>query len=390
MNKINLLVIIVLAAGILVYVPGDVDASGQCYNNGYQQSACGVDIDESGHGGVELCEECFTCGYADGVCPEDYSDGSDEDRDYRMKIDMIHGIGDRHVESPDPETELMHNSGNDACNVISGDCEEVREYNHETEEWGSTSIACEENAVDNLEYEEDNHYKAVCDNVPKTPSCTSCPDPDCTTELSGLVFEEDEEEALEGATIGIGSISNEELDFYETETDEDGKYSFEVPRGNLTFQCGKDQYELQASKELLTRGDNVLDCNLEYAQCTSSCTQPNEYGEEICRASCQGEGGCYYDEAETVGSFEDIDNNKIEYNATEDCDGEVQGDFLRLGRINETHIKGLSCCQEGLETKYEPLFQVGGDVDTLITRSLRRTLDETGEDVSVNIIVFNE
>jgi len=42
------------------------------------QSVCGISPPQSefGFGAVEICGECYSCGVADGVCPEDFSDGT--------------------------------------------------------------------------------------------------------------------------------------------------------------------------------------------------------------------------------------------------------------------------------------------------------------------------
>ncbi len=39
--------------------------------------ACGSTLDSSaGFGAVAICDDCYVCGVADGVCPEDYTDGT--------------------------------------------------------------------------------------------------------------------------------------------------------------------------------------------------------------------------------------------------------------------------------------------------------------------------
>lgn len=69
---ISLLGIIILVT-IVVIVQGDV-GDGVCVDFGNaKETACGFTVDSDyGNGAVELCQDCFACGYADDICPQDF------------------------------------------------------------------------------------------------------------------------------------------------------------------------------------------------------------------------------------------------------------------------------------------------------------------------------
>ncbi len=334
--------------------------------------ACGEGVDVQGHGAVALCEsDCFVCGASDGVCPEDFSDGSTRDG-VEMLIKVP--VDERPVGFTDYQSNFE--TGNEACSETGGTCVEVQE-SPDGDSWGASYNTCD---TPWTFMSDDNYYRAICDDVPVTPSCSICADPDCRTNLRGYAYDINTNEPLENALIGVTSAFNNDVFYLET-SESDGSYDFEVARGQLQFSCGYDKYYPVADQEInLQRGSNTVDCALEGASCTQDCTLPNEFGVDICRSECEGDNNCVYQTTEFEGET---------YDARDICSNRPLGSFQNIGRINNTHTLGVTCCSGSFTTVYNPRFTIDADnVKNLLTREYRRLLD--GEPVTVKIIVYNE
>ncbi len=359
--------ILFFAAFILVLF--HVQAQSGCDPDG--KGYCGVSITQEGYGAVELCEDCFVCGEDDGVCPEDFTSGELLEEVYML---LKPPVGDR----PSGFTNHSYNfeDGNTACQEIGGNCVYIEE-SADDDLWSSSGLDCNSNVDDE---DKDLYYRAVCNDVPRTPSCGYCIDPDCKTTLKGYAYDNATDEPLEGAPVLISTEINPEV-YSSGESDSDGSYEFDSVRGNLNFSCGYDRYyPIQDQPVELQRGSNVVDCALEEAECGPDCTLPNEYGVDICRSDCDGRNGCEYQNT----TFQEED-----YHAVDVCDGVEQGSFEVIGRENSTHVKGVTCCTGEFEYKFSPEFNLNADdVSSLLTREYRRVLDD--EPVTVKIIVYEE
>ena len=347
-------------------------------------SACGFPIENSGHGAVQLCNVFYTCGAADGVCPEDYSDGTLENRSERMEVMMYYGYPDRPDTSSFTDNSLIYNTGLQACEVIGGGCQSIQYSDDYGENWQALgSVSCSTN-IDGNPNVDNVMVKAVCNNVPRTASCSLCPDPDCLTSVRGVVYDVNSSQPLDNAGV-VFTTPTPGID-YSTRTDEEGAFGLNTARGNLTVMCGADGYFPINKDGFFIRGENIIDCPLQEAQCTADCALPNAFGEMICRSDCQGRGGCEYD-TYTTSDFSG-DDTLVTYNASELCDGARQGTFRRVGRINSTHVFGADCCSNGFIEKKVPLFNLDAEnVRNLLTRNYLRLLDD--EPVTLKIIVYD-
>lgn len=339
---------------------------------------------EGGYGAVELCETCFVCGAADGICPEDYSTGQIETRAALTKSLIKVGPQDR------PPGEVFSSStyrtlyltGNNACEAILGECSSI-ESSEDGENWQSTSISCD-TGLSSPSY--NLYYRAQCDNVMRTATCHECPDPDCTASLTGLAYDLSTQSLIQDNEVNVilTPVNNQENHDYLSITTNTGRFSTtEIPRGNMNYQCNANNYNPISGTIRINRGQNVIDCAFEeQAQCTAECTLPDASGFDICRASCDDLNDCGYPEPLTW--------NGNSYNTKELCDGRRVDSFLTFGRHNSTHIAGVTCCTGELDFKFRPQFNLIDDnltdVRNIITRDYSRVLGD--ESVTVRIIVY--
>ncbi len=376
--KVGVFLFVLVAVMLLVIVSPNYaqEGTGAPCNPGSDQSRCGEFISTSGHGAVELCSDCFVCGANDGVCPSRYSDGTITRRNITMKVPFVQGSTQQYT--------ISYSTGNEACDVIAGDCDSVMRR----EQGGSWSAAgsCAQDISSSSE--DQFYYKAVCD-APRTAGCIECPDPDCGTQLRGVTYSTVTGELMGDVRVRVYAPNNDNINtltqsspagFYNSELDSD----FNPVEGRILVSCIAPQYFPLVQEVVLQPGSNIFNCAMERADCTPSCTLPDADGEEVCRADCAGEGGCAYPS---------IDENGYVYSPEEIagmCDGLRSDTFIPLGPDpnDDDYVVGIVCCNQGLESRFMPYFNLrGDDIKNLITRNYRKDLD--GMPVTLKIIVYN-
>ena len=345
-------------------------------------SVCpGNTIYNLGFGAVELCDNCYVCGAADGVCPDDFSDGTILDQnDDRTRVAMKIGVSSR------PQGEifesnnfrLIHSTGNAACASIGASCSSILTKQNTNDAFEpATEISCSD-SVELLNFT--NYYTAQCENVPRRGNCLNCPDPDCGAQVRGLAYDRNTGNLIPGARIVLTSNANTQINNLDLGAiTSSGTYEFDGVRGRLNVQCSYEGYNPISFTKTLTLGTNIIDCPLERAQCTPQCTIPDASGNEICRASCDESNSCGY----LSGEF-----NGMNYNFADICDGRRVDSFVVLGRENSTHVQGVTCCTGALESIYRPQFslQEQNNIRNVLTRDYSRQIEE--EPVTVRIIVY--
>ena len=351
--------------------------SGQVQCTESTDSECGAPITTPGQGAVQLCEDCFVCGILDGVCPEDFASNETETVFERRVVQM------RTDTTPftSYDAPVIYPTGDDACAVIGGACDEVQQNNNG--DWEEApGISCSTN-IGNNGFE----LRAVCTNVPKTAGCYNCPDPDCLTEVRGLLYNsEDPDEGIDDGLIIFKPVNPNSPARFEERTDNLGMYSFnEAPRGRFTYECLKVNYEPYYGEALLIRGQNIIDCPMRPAACEDDpvCSMFDVDDQPVCRAICEGEAGCIFNQTIEV---ERHGQSNITVNASTLCDGRRADSQITVTRHNETHVTAIRCCT-GIPTFIpRPQLQIGGNVTDLVTRDFVRILDD--EQVNVKIIVY--
>ncbi len=343
---------------------------------------CGQHVNTSGYGAVELCDTCFACGAADGVCPSWYSDGLLETNNTKLMVLMK--ISELSRPTVNSTYVVNYPTGDSACASIGGEClrVEYRLNNAETSEqreqpgseWQeSQDITCTR-AVTPVNYPE--AYRAVCENVPRTASCDECPDPDCRTELTGVVYNVRNNQIVGNSLVTVKSDINPAISF--SKTSADGYYTMNATTGNVLVLCAAAGFIPTQKEVYLQPGKNIVDCPMSYAACSDECTLPNENGLNICRANCHQESGCSFQTDPQFGFIGTI------------CEGLESGTFVTLERINTTHVRGVNCCEGSVIIVEKPQFQVLGTelVKNLITKNFRKQLN--GIPVTLKIIVYDK
>jgi hypothetical protein len=339
-------------------------------------SACGTyTISNAGYGAVELCDTCFICGVADGVCPEDFASNETETVAERLRIQMkvdssIKG------NSADSYTTI-YNTGNLACPVLGNEasCTAIETLNSEGN-WVSAGISCS-NSVASLP----GAYRAVCTGVQKTAGCYNCPDPDCTNTIRGTAFDHITGEIIPRARISFIPTNPSSSQRVDVIFNEEGQYETTGLRGSFRVQCVRENYDVFEQEVFLTRGQNIIDCPLREARCNENeCSINNVEGTPICRAFCEGQEGCIYEEPYSQTLEQNV-------NVASLCDGKTANSYVTLGRINETHVEAVQCCNQDPQIIFRPLFNVAdSEVTDLITRDFVKILD--GQQVTVKIIAY--
>lgn len=333
---------------------------------------CGQSVNVTGYGAVELCDTCFACGAADGVCPSYYSDGLNETNSTKSTVLM------KVEESTRPSTTAEYTinfaTGNAACASIGGTCQSVEYSLNGERDWQESQDVTCTRTVTIGNYPE--AYRAVCEGVPRTASCDECPDPDCEVQLKGIAYNQKNKQLVSNAQINIISSNNPAISYSATTTD--GQYSMNVSSGNLVYSCSAAGF-MPTQKEIYLGGQkNIIDCPLNYAACSSDCTLPDPDGQNICRANCHEENGCYFQTDPNYGFMGDT------------CEGVPAGTFITLGRINATHIEGVSCCEGSVQIRESPQFNPMSvsSVKNLITKNYRKELN--GVPVTLKILVYDK
>lgn len=373
-TKISFSILIIFS---IIFILTQINTATAMCNPLSTQSECGVLITTKGHGAVELCNNCFACGADDGVCPAWYSTG---EIGPNMNVTLRLGNADRPSETTNGAT-IAYLTPKDACDQFGaqylGEAYSKVNYAHS---WTSYTLA-ETDIIDST----NRYIKVTCENVPKTPSCNICVDPDCSNKLTGMAYEvldDGNTNIIENAVITIlpqsaaadqtqmrrEAVSNNQ-GFFEVEN----SYS-----GEVRVLCAAAGYVPTTQEVTLKPGNNIIDCKLAEAACTAECTLPSStYGQEVCASECQGRGGCDFGGDYFMNACTNRPINYFYENNTYIDDGVV-------------YVEGISCCKTPA-TKTYPLFNIDdtSDVSNLITRRYSKVLSD-GTSVFLNIIVYNK
>lgn len=357
---------------IIVSLP---QASAAGYN------ACGVDFrnDNTGLGGVEICGIGYPCGVSDGVCPQNYTQGQNEtSKDYyRQPFIRYQTPEGRNVTDTATDQVIPYDDGDEACARIGGTCSGVLRGNHKTGTFNpAPSVGCSSTSG----YDESAYYRADCAGVPKVAGCENCPDPDCQTNVSGYVADENNE-SVGNATVTLSNTNNPGLN-QNSEIDMFGKTNssggFNLPEsvsGYMNVTCTAKRYNEQQFETYVQPGQDTVTCpDLGAAACTTNCTAPDAFGNEVCVAQCDGENGCSMNQ-----TYQRI------------CGGLPPDTERFRKRINETHIQVAQCCTGPFETRYAPLAQIeenSTSIESLEVTDYTRELN--GTPVTVKVVRYTD
>lgn len=299
-NK-NIVPASILVIAILLVIPF---VQGTC--NPTTDLVCGnTPSSPAGFGAVSVCDTCYTCGIADGFCPEDFY----------STISELQG------------------------------------------------------------------------------SCGECPDPDCTANIDGYVFNNAGTGVDAARVYAIynppgGPTSPEELD----KADENGYYEsagvlqsgnavtlyarYVNPYTGMTYQSDEDEYTV------LRGEDHHINFTVELAECNADCTRGTL---PYCDASCDGINGCAYSQQlpNYPKSFliQEANNKhidtRIELNVREFAD--------------RTEYDYFMSCEGSVQTQTRYKVNLGGtadeEIEHLITRSKR--VSYRGEPVDVVFVYWD-
>lgn len=385
-KTITLLIGIALTI-LLSTTAAQAEENGESIEEGYD--ACGFDFrdGEEGFGGVRICGIAYACGQADGVCPESYSSGPDEqDKTIRTQPYVRYGEGYNNpfdnssfksgdnYQNPNSSFNNVHTpfpDGDAACGSRGATCGEMLEVNATGGVEPTTDVDCSDSAetgeagYSNLS----KTYKASCENVPRVAGCERCPDPDCRTNI----------------TVAATDTSNNHVeDATAVFTNENNNHSFQVQTGSSGYietdqaaftgyfnvSCGADFYEGSQTETYVGPGDSKVLCSgMEAVGCREdySCQARNEFRDYVCRSSCP-----------------DCGNDFIEQ-----CEGRSNETYVNMGRYNDTHVEYQRCCTQGSpDYRYSPVANLTtGDISRFQVREIQREMD--GEPVTMNVIVYD-
>lgn len=342
--------------------------------------ACGEIVTENtpGFGAVELCDNCFVCGEADGVCPSLYSDGTIVTKHMVMKVPNAPIPGYTNADA------INYDVGNDACSVIGGTCTSIQQ----STDGASWSSASGLNCAANISGVAPHLYiRAVC-NAPKTASCDECPDPDCNTTLKGVAYDASTNQPMQNVRVRLHAPNNPANIDSSTYTSISGVYDSDEPdflsvTGNLVVTCTHPQFLPHVENVYLQPERNIVNCRMERADCTPECTIPDRDGVYRCSEVCHGVEGCNYPTIDHGGtSYQPEDIAAM-------CDGVKPGTFIPIGThpSDENRVVGVECCNSET-SRFMPRFRLeGDDIRNLITRNFRKELD--GVPVTLKIIVYS-
>jgi hypothetical protein len=362
MNGIFVLAL-VLASIAIISAQTNAATPTQCFSTNL---SCGMPITTTGRGAVELCQTCFTCGSYDGVCPEDFSDGTVEDDYNKTRLLLRAGIDRPQIAQP-AANPLIFRTGIQACTSINGTCTSMERKTRIEDSWTSLALGltCATDVTANTDY-----IRAVC-SAPKTAGCQYCPDPDCTTEIRGITYDMITNESLV-AKVNIVSTTNWNFRAQAT-SDSQGLFTLQAPRGNVRVICTAEDYTAYEKDIFLQKGNNVVDCKMDEAACSDQCTLPNINGVPICSAKCDLQNGCQYNTTQT----KDV------------CSGVPLGGIVTINRTNSTHVLGVTCCEGSMEQIYRPIVDINANnIPNLLTRDYRKLLN--GVPVTLRIITYTK
>lgn len=328
-------------------------------------STCGYTITTIGHGAVELCQNCFVCGASDGVCPEDFSDGNPETDANKTFVLLRVSNNDRPPAILPNGNPIIYDTGREGCEVINGTCNTIFVKAKEGDPWIPSPWG--QSCTDSVASLNSWYVAANC-TAPKTAGCQYCPDPDCTTNLIGITFDNITNQTIP-AKVNVVSLNK----VLAAKVDSDGTYFMNPFRGNVKVICTAQDYLVTEKNVFLQRGKNIVDCPMGEASCSPECTLPDINGFEVCASKCDNQNSCNYanDDIKAI------------------CEGVRAGSTVVINRTNSTHVLAVTCCTGDYEYIYRPLFRLDADkIPNLLRRDYRKMLN--GIPITLRIITYNK
>ena len=350
------------------------------------------DVTETGFGAVQICGECAVCGKPDGICPEDYTDGNNETDENKTRILLKISKEQRPSSIQDNAPSIFNEytgseTGHTACQSIHPEAQCVKmfwkeKFNESWTELGSS--VC--NLQISGDLSDNRYWMAECEGIKRTAGCQWCNDPDCTANLTGLVWDASTNKSTGEAKVTVTSHYNYLIERITNPTSE-GLYSMnKVPTGNVKVTCTKTDYRPLTKETFIQPGTNVVDCPLKEAYCTPECTIPNDEGTEVCRERCKGVNGCNFQEhtSEVTGKT---------YDASTICENLEPGARVNLewqDPPNNTQMLYVDCCNQDFGIREVDAMQIqsNNNIKNLITRTYKKTLK--GEPVDVKILIYEK
>lgn len=341
-------------------------------------NACDVPnfkADVPGKGGVELCGIGYPCGVEDGVCPQNFSRGQDEmSKDfYTEPIVKLADPDTKHGVTTVAENSVVaYQDGNAACKRLGGTCSGM--LNSTTKNGPYTSAipslaTCSDGPTD---LPDNQYFKADCTGVPKVAGCENCPDPDCMSKVTGFASSV-ANESLDNVTVQFSNINNDVRS--QAVTNESGEFTVDANSGYFNVTCGKTLFNESRRTTYLQPGQETVSCpSLTAAACTSNCTAPDAFGQNVCVSDCNGENGCSMN-----ATYQRLCN-------------QLPPDTERVvSRKNKTHVKVANCCSGPMEFRYAPEENITANstgIGQFEITDFQRELD--GTLVTVKIIRYTD
>jgi hypothetical protein len=369
----------------------------------------GHNINQLGYGAVELCQVCYQCGVPDGVCPEAYSDGRNETQLVKTTVYMR----TMRQAFDGSKYTVAFQTGRQACASIGGNCTGVqRSTSGALAGWITLFPSlpyCYWNVSDPGNASFNNAYfRALCSNAPRKAGCEYCPDPDCTSIVSGKTYDANTGLPIDGVKIEVSS-QNSLLSILPGMSNL-GEFEMSAVTGVLSFSCTKEDYSAYTTQRRLGPGRNIVDCAMNNLTCNQDCTVLDQNGQRICRAACDQQGGCSFFNEETKIACENHPAGEVvllNWTTDEDCtheivttatccNGSISTDVIPClnGRCNDP--LNPACGGAPCDPAVDPDCEGGNatsnffssDVSTIITRNYRK--EYNGIPVTLKILVYEK
>lgn len=337
-------------------------------------NACGVDFRNgvTGSGGVEICDVGYPCGVSDGICPQNYTQGQNETlKDfYTQPIVTYADPGVKHnISTVDEDNVIAFPSGNDACQRLGGTCDQMLQSSSKQSGYSVSGATCGDTASG---LDADKYFRADCVGVPEVAGCENCPDPDCMTRVKGFASN-NASQALSNVTVQLTNINNAVQ--HQAKTNGSGTFGVDATPGYFNVTCGKTLFQEQRFQTYIQPDTDAVSCpNLAAAACSTNCTAPDAFGQDVCVADCNGKNGC------TMNStYQDL------------CDGLPPDTERVIQRVNDTHVEVANCCSGPSEYRFAPRADVqanSSDIEQFEVTDYQREIN--GTPVTVKVIRYTD
>lgn len=204
-------------------------------------------------------------------------------------------------------------------------------------------------------------------------SCSSCPDIDCSVNVTGYVKD-----------VNNNPIYDANVSFYipyfnvSTSTDIAGYYSLTILSGMNSISASKPGYDSVVKQVNFTRGNSYkINFSLPKGECNPDCTN----SQDRCAAEC--DGLMFNDSIDSRCDFYSQTAKRV-------CNNKQKGARVFYG-VNETHTQYslyIDCCEGSPSNVFNPVVQLGGNVKNLIKYS--RLVQYNGRPVKLIIAVWDK